>query len=376
MNSQHSCSIKHSNREITEVRNHPGKFLHIYEIPEKYRGFRAENFSHTLEAINLQIKKEEELANEAIVKNYRGVELIFGITASGWYASRASFGEHSVQRAHEHDSTRRHHYKIVIMPCASNGNYQFYIGDGFPISLCLQDGQYPSIDTCTITHWANSQSWKYVEIETLDIQKGWIFVDGQDVYECTKRTIEENNARKLTERQQKFVAAKTAALEAGFTEAQIEGVVKTAPKGEKILFLKGGISLVKEGFSTFEVVDLLQDIKASNISVIQNYARLQKFAKQISVTQVQKVLDKAYAWSYLMNLLPQVTFTGYFDDAMDALRMGVERGIFPKSSFLLSRTYSKDQSLAVSSVIDGNRTSTYTLGEIESLQQLKKQLGE
>ncbi|MCF7831502.1 MAG: hypothetical protein K9M36_01285 [Candidatus Pacebacteria bacterium] len=298
--------------DIAEVRNHPGRFLHIYEIPEGYRECEAETFEATVEKINLQKKQEDDFEVEKVAKRYRGIELVFGITANGWYASRASFGKHSVQLQHKHDDTRRSHYRLVIMPCVPNGSYQFYIG-GTPMYLHLQDGREPSIDTLTNTHWANSQSWKYCEIQTLTIEKGWIFINGEDVFENTKKIIDELRASQKSARNNKFEE-----LSKIVAEKHSEGILKLVlrKKGSVLAILK----VLSESPTQVEIVDLVKILElSSSAPVIANL--IDFVASKVNPFKAAKVAEKAYAWSYLRNALPGVGFTGYFEDASTALQI-------------------------------------------------------
>lgn len=324
--------------EITEVRNNPGKYLHIYEVPESYRKCKVANFAETVEAINLQKQKEEQEYADMVSKNFRGVELIFGITASGWYASGASFGRHSVQLQHEHDSTSRDHYRIIIMPCVPNGgtrgtecswsckSLHFYLPNGIPMSLSLYTDREPVIDTMTTTHWANSQSWHYDEIETLEIQKGWIFVDGVDVYDCTTKIIDENKATKAAARNEKFAIAKTKALEAGFTESQIGQIIKTS-KGQVIANLNLVASMVTENkYGVAFVLQMFKNLQGKSPEVISSYSFLVSHAAEIKMDNVKRADKKAYAWAYLSDLIPGFG-SGHFDDAMIALRLAIENKV-------------------------------------------------
>ena len=320
--------------EISEVRNHSGKFLHIYEIPEEYRECKGETFESTVAAINLQKKQEDEYQADLAAKNWRGVELVFGITASGWYESEASFGRHSVQRAHEYDSTSRSHYNLMIMPCVPNGGTRgnknswscrpihFYLPNGMPVSLSLYTDKNPEIDTITDHRWNNQQSWWYVQIETIEIQPGWIFVDGEDVFYCTKKIIEENRAKKITTRNAKFAEAKAKAFEAGITETQIGQIIKLADKGQIINTLKLVTTMVAK-YSPVFILEIFNYIPSENPEVIENYAYLVAHAGEIKLANVKLATKNAYARSYINNLIPGYITGGHFDFYMRALSLAL-----------------------------------------------------
>jgi len=299
--------------DIAEVRNHQGKFLHIYEIHEGYRGCKSETFEATVEKINLQKKQEDEATNRAINQNYRGVELNFGITTrGGWYKPSADFGTYQIGRAHEYDDSRTTLGKIKIMPPVPDGSHQLYIW-GYPVSLYLQKGQQPSISVCALSSWCNSQSWWYDELDSTTIQKGWIFVDGEDVFEKTIETVNENRSKKVAARKTKFDE-----LSKVVTEKYGEEVLKL------VLRKKGSVLAILKVLSESSVQVELAELKkifglTGSAPVIANLMAC--VAGEVDIFKAAKVADKAYAWAYLNNALPGVGFTGYFDDAKAALEI-------------------------------------------------------
>jgi hypothetical protein len=302
--------------DITEVRNNPGKYLHIYEVPENYREYKDVTFQTTVEKINLQKKQEDDFSTEKVEKSYRGVDLVFGITSSGWYASRASFSKHSVQPQHEHDSTSRSHYKLVIMPCVPNGGYTFYLPGGTPMSLHIGDGE-PSIDTLTDTHWANSQSWKYCKIEDLNIQEGWIFIDGEDVFDGTKEKVQVNKTERRTARNSKFEEAKAKA-----SEFHNEKVINLAlrQKGKVIatlIALGNTMGMKEEPQVVIQAMEVAGKSQQGFGGVFANLLAI--IAAEVIPSKAGKIAEKAGAWKYIQDCFPKVSFTGYFDEASEAL---------------------------------------------------------
>lgn len=317
--------------DITEVRNNPGKFLHVYEIPENYRECESETFTETVKKINLLKKQADDFEAEKVSKNYRGIELEFGITGSGWYASKASFGRHSVQLQHEHDSTSRSHYRIMIMPCVPSGcsGIGFYLPNEIPVILHLFSGE-PIINTRTSTSWCNSQSWHYDEIKTLQIERGWIFVDGVDVYNCTKAIIEKNREERIAASNQKFSDAKQRAMEVGFSETQVMKIAKMK-RGRAISKLGLATDMViKYKIDTDFCIETLSMLCGTNAG-IYDYMYLLIHAKEIKLSKIQTALKKAYAWKYLRDLIPGYGF-GNFDDAMAALELALANKVPFKSS--------------------------------------------
>jgi len=298
--------------DIAEVRNHRGKFLHIYKIPERYFINRVISFEETVKAINLKKKQEDSFEEEKELNRYRSIDLIFGITSSGWYASSASFGDHSVELQHEHDNTKRSHYTLRIADCVPKGRYEFYLLNGTPISLHVSDGE-PIIDTMTDTHWANSQSWKYSKITELTFNEGWFTVDGVDVYLPTKEKIEEESASIKSARMSRFED-----LSVPVREKYGEEVLKivTKKKGSVLAMLdvlsKNPFAIsnneMKKAINFSDTADLLENLLAI-------------IAAEVEPTKAAKVAEKGYAWAYLHNALPEIEFTGRFDDAHTALQI-------------------------------------------------------
>jgi hypothetical protein len=233
----------------------------------------------------IKLNLEQASTRMTEIKNfgtsYRNTELIFGITISGWYASRATFGEKEIIPQHEHDGTYRHHYKLVIASHVPNGTYSFY-NEKTPMSLTISSEENPIIDVLTHTHWANSQSWDHCEIFALNIQKGWFFIDGEDVYENTVKIINENKKSRSFELSQKFNAAKTAVIEAGFCEEDIAILIKVAPKGKVINLLVAVSVIVQDGISTEAIIRICETLKGENPSVVQNYVEIYKKADQLT----------------------------------------------------------------------------------------------
>lgn len=297
--------------DITEVRNHPGRYLHIYEIPEGYSKCKAEAFAATVAAINLQKKQEDKLEAKKAANRYRDIELIFGITTTGWYASKASFGEHSVQLQHDHDSTDRVHYGLKIMNIVPNGNYTFYLRNGIPMSLLVTDGQ-PRIDTLTDTHWANSQSWRYTPISKVNIKKNWIFVDGEDVYEETKKLVDERVSKIRSARVNRFKSFSNAVK-----EQYGEEIFKLAlrKKGQVLATLS---ILLANSQSDIGDADIKKALKlGGDVALVENIIAI--VVAGVNPKKAAKIATKAYAWKYLENAFPKVSFSGNFTDAVVAL---------------------------------------------------------
>lgn len=299
--------------DISEVRNHPEKFLHIYEIPSDYYGCERKSFQDTVDFINLKKKQEDEYTDKVLEKNFRGVELDFGITTrGGWYQPSASFGTSKIARAHEHDDSRTSLGKIVIMPCVPEGCYKMYIW-GYPVSLYLRNGQCPDISILTSSSCCNSQSWWYNELDSTTIKKGWIFVNGKDIFESTIEIVEKNHHEKVVARNVKFEKLSKVVAE------------KYSEEVLKLVFRKKGLVLsILKVLSESEVQLPISEMKkifhlSNSAPVIANLMAC--VASGVDTFKAAKVAKKAFAWAYVCDALPNIGFVGYFDDAIKALEI-------------------------------------------------------
>lgn len=320
--------------DISEVRNHPGKFLHIYEIPEGYRGCQKKNFSETVKDINSVKRKVDQREEDARKAGWRGVPLIFGIsTRGGYYAPSASFGDYKIKPQHEHDDSHTKLDELVISPSVPEGNIYFYIGY-YPVVVNIKNGEYPRMNLLTDSSWCNNQNWWYTKIFSTTIQPGWLSMNGEDLYESTRQTVLENRLEQVTARNAKFAEAKAKALEAGITENQVGQVIKLAGKGRVIAMINLAARMAAEQKNGIELVlQILSDLRGKNPTVIESYAFLVANAAKIKLSSAKKAAKKAYAWSYLQSLIPGYG-VGYFDDAIEALNLALENKVPFKNSNL------------------------------------------
>ncbi|MFM7088070.1 MAG: hypothetical protein ACKOW9_00850 [Candidatus Paceibacterota bacterium] len=299
--------------DIAEVRNHPGKFLHIYEIPEGYRGCKAESFTETVEKISLQKKQEDEAAAEAVNRDFWGVELSFGITThGGWYKPSINFGTYEITPQHEHDSSGTTLGKIKIMPCVPEGAHQIYIW-GYPVSLYIKKGEQPYISMCASSSFGNSQSWWYDSHYSTSIEKGWIFVDGEDIFQPTRDNVQKNVAERAAKRKASFET-----LSVEITEKYGDEVFKAVlrKKGKVLRVLSALKNMVDP--TGVAKPDILKAISLTDDG--SEIANLINFVKSgVNPSKAAKVAEKAGAWKYLMDVFPGVKFEGRFDEAAAAL---------------------------------------------------------
>lgn len=270
-----------------------------------------------------QKAKEIRLDREARTSWREGEAFSFGITTrGGWYKPSAGVGLGKIVPQHEHDSSRTQLGTMKIMPGVPYGSYQFYIW-GYPVSLTLERGQEPYLSLRASSSWCNSQSWWLDHHDSTNIKPGWIFVEGEDVYKSTIQEINEKKAEKLAVRNTKFAEAKAKALEAGIAENQIGQIIKLAGKGKVIVMIYLAARMVAEQKHNMDfVLRVFADLQGKNSAVIENYSHLIAHAKEIKLSLAKKAAERAGAWSYLRSLIPGYG-TGYFDDAMEALKLAL-----------------------------------------------------
>ncbi len=365
---------------IEEVRGHAGQFLHIYKIGyEQWLAIEtATSFEETVNLLNLREEKLAQEATERIEKKFRGMELPFGITShGGWYEPGAGWGTGRISPAHEYDDSRTDLFVMKIAECVPDGSYHFYAGR-YPVALNLgyvtQYGMEvpvekyePSLAVCTSSRWSNRQSWWYDEHRATNIQPGWIFIDGVDVYDATMKIVAENVAADKKARNEKFEAAKLAALEVGISEAGIVKILHLAGKGKGIVTLTRVAEMVKKGFALETVFEALQSLKGEDLVVVENYLTIAKSG--VHVSHLKKVSLKAYAWSYLSNALPEIAFIGNFNDAQASIALYVKRN--PATEMPVA----KKTATKVAENVTEVSTSGATLGDYawKEFEKLRKQ---
>lgn len=217
-----------------------------------------------------------------------------------------------------------------------NRYYHFYLSFYQPtwreykritLAVVRNDDESLSLKVATDHRWNNSQDWWFTKINSIEINPGWITVDGVDVYTYTKECVDIDNSAALNARKNAFDDAKKAALELGVTEERFYKFVGNAQKKQKLNFATGLPILLGKGFSIEQILAFPASTYES-FATMENYCRLIKVAGSISADRAQKAATKAYAWAYLLQMLPEVTFAGYFWEAKTALEAALESSIF------------------------------------------------
>jgi hypothetical protein len=317
---------------IEEVRNNPGKFLHVYLLDDAdfIIALNQKSFDEAIAAVKKDSSKNKAafgLANWKI-----GAPIPVQYSKQDYYSPGASVGGDGTSSSDTWCSHSRSAF-LSIMPCVPAGDHNIYIF-GYSASINIPnrtENSLPCLNLNVQRHWANSQNWRETPLTETKIEKGWFFFNGEDIYEATMTEAKKNRDAQITARNEKFAAAKTAAMEAGFTDNQITQLLKIG-KGKTINLLTTAATISRLDCFTadlaFSTINLLRN---ENCDVISNYAGLVSKSKSIDYSRIKKVNQKASAWAYLRSALPEVKFSGYFDDALRAVKLTIENKVIFKN---------------------------------------------
>lgn len=313
---------------IEEIRNNGGKFLHVYALDRA--DFIIALSQKSFEEAVIAVKKDssKNKATFGLANWQTGAPIPVQYGRQDYYSPGASVGGDGTSSSDTWCSSGRSAW-LAIMPCVPAGDYQVFLF-GYAASLHIPnraENSLPRLDLNVQRHWANSQNWWETPLTETTIKKGWLFFDGEDIYEATIAEAKKNRDAQVAARNEKFTAAKTAATEAGFTEDQISQLLKIG-KGKTINLLKTAASIVKaDGFTTELAIETIKLLATENCAVISNYAGLIAKSTVIDYSRIQKVNRKASAWAYLSSAIPEVSFDGYFDDALRAIKLTVDNKV-------------------------------------------------
>lgn len=286
---------------ISEVRNHSGKYLHIYSIPERFWECEKQTFLETVQAINEKWFLETAYTNKVVANNFRDVELYLEISASGWYKPSVSLDLLKTDNS------------IIVTKEVTDGYYNFY-AIGYPFSIQVSEGM-PWLSIKASSSWCNSQKWWFDQIEEINIQPGWIMVNGQDVYQGTVNAIKAHLQEKKDARAKKFATLSQRVAER-YGEQTLKAVLKN--KGSVLSILK---ALVDGPLVSPENLETILNV-SGDAMVISNLLIL--VDAKIDPIRVGKIAGKAQAWAYVRKSLPGVNFLGHFDEAVSAITLYAE----------------------------------------------------
>lgn len=298
---------------IEEIRENPGKFLHVYKLDDAdYRLVEtASSFEEAIEKIkyeSLKIKAAHGLANWRT-----GREIPVQYHKQDYYApSAAVVGDGTSSRTWCTDTKGSW---LKIMPCVPAGCHNVILF-GYSGYICVPDrkgDQIPFLGLNFSHRCGNSQSYYEELIKETTIQKGWFFLDGEDLYEETVTAVSCNKGAEKASRALRFEEySKTV------TEKYGKEILKLAlrKKGSVLEILKA-LTEVSAEIAISEMKKILE--LSSSGSTVLNLSNF--VSTKIDTFKAAKVAEKAYAWAYLNDAFPGVKFSGYFDEAKTALKI-------------------------------------------------------
>lgn len=309
---------------IEEIRENPGHWLHVYEVDDTdfAIGEKATSFEEAIQKIKSESPKNK--AAHGLANWAKGEEFPVWCSKQDYYAPHAGVGGDGTPIGGDWATSVRAGW-LRIMPCVPTGQYTVLIF-GWAGCISVPDRkteEVPRISLSANTHWANSQSYRDQPLTETNTQKGWFFFNGEDMYEATVAEVQKNRTEQVASRNAKFTEVKTKALEAGITETQISQIIKLAGKGKVITMLNLATKMVAEQKYRIDfVLQIFTNLWGKSSALIENYAFLVAHATEIKLSSAKKAVEKAYAWSYLGVLIPGFG-AGYFDDAMEALKLAL-----------------------------------------------------
>lgn len=303
-------------RDISEVRNHPGKFLHIYEIPKGYRKCKKENFADTVSAINLQ-KMQEEEAEKIIAGFESGNEVDADRLRDAYIKASQSVCDDwdflfLAQKAG---------IEIAIEVAKANERSAMYALLSWKEAKITDEdvrNLESKIDSCYCTdYYVKRSGWEmglYLAGEWSNNGRHFTLKNLKPDAIARHLALENEISLLRKERNKK----KFKELSKTVLEKHGEEVFKIIlrKKGSILKFLK----MLSESSAQVKLQDLEKILQVTNnVSVIENLIVL--VTEQVDTFKAAKVAEKGYAWAYLLNAFPGVEFKGYFDSARLALEL-------------------------------------------------------
>lgn len=283
---------------------------------------------------------DQKMAKEKLEK-YREknwdiwLELPWTIYSSGYYQPRAYIWDKHWTPAHEYSNERWNTRKILVKFWKPWDCINFYWWWAW-YSVYIDEAKRVDLDIKTSCRWNNQQEWWYDEMDSSNIQPWQIFINGEDVYEETVSKITGLQNEKKEKRKNKFTELKDKLInEYKFTESEFSDLCRYSWKWKVLSFLSTVTSMMEtSGVTKNELFAVMDEIKYDDSMVFQNYVFIRKKAKKIRDCDVKRVVDKWIAWAYLWDNLPWIKFVWYFDDAIAALKLALDKGLFRKGDLV------------------------------------------
>jgi len=313
-------------------------YLHHILIDNKsdYKYVDKPTIQETINALYDQKIAKEKL--EEYRKKYGDIwlELPWTEYSTWWYQPRVYMWDKHWTPAHEHSDERWNTNSLLVKfgkPWDSINFYRWWAR----YTISIDEHKMVDIWIHTSSSWCNNQHWWCNELYGSTIQPWQIFINGEDVYEGTMSRILEKKNEKKENRKNKFTEFKDKLInEYKFTESEFRDLCKYSWKWKVLSFLYTVISLLgKNDITKDEIFKAMKEIKyPDNWDIFQNYILVKRKAKNFRDYDIKRIIDKWYAWAYLYDNLPWIQFVWYFDDAIAALKLALDKWLFRKGDLV------------------------------------------
>jgi len=331
---------------IETVQECNGWYLHHIIIDNKsdYKYVDAKSIQETINALFDQKREMERLAEYREKYGDIWLELPWTEYSSGYYAPRVYIWDKHGIPAHEYSNEKWTTNKILVKfwkpwDCINFIRYwrwySAYISEDMSIWLSIKTDHRRN----------NQQQWWYTDLDDSIIQPWQIFINGEDVYEETMETVKSIKQGRINSRKSKFHDLKETLVNTYlFTESEFRDLCKYPWKWNILSFLSTVTSILeKNNITKDEIFNAMEEIKYPvNWDIFQNYISIKRVAKNFRDYDVKRVIDKWYAWSYIMDTIKWINRVWNFDDAIAALKLWLENGLFRKWNLVYTTKKEED----------------------------------
>lgn len=322
---------------VETVQECNGWYFHhiILDNQSDYKYVDKPTIQETINALYDQKIAKEKL--EEYRKKYGDLwlELSWTEYSSWYYEPRVYMWDKHWTPAHEYSNERWNTNSLLVKFGKPWDYINFYRWWEW-YTICIDENKEVDIWNHTSSSRCNNQHWWYDELYESDIQPWQIFINGVDVYEDTVSRITGLQNEKKENRKNKFTELKVKLInECKFTESEFRDLCRYSWKWKVLSFLSTVVSMMEtSGITKNELFAVMDEIEYNDSMVFQNYVFIRRKAKKFRDYDVKRIIDKWYAWAYLWDNLPWIQFVWYFDDAMAALKLALDKGLFRKGDLV------------------------------------------
>lgn len=314
-----------------------GWYFHhiILDNQSDYKYVDKKSIQETINALFDQKREKEKLEKYRETNWDIWLELPWTIYSTWWYQPRTYMWDKHWVPMHEHSDERWNTNTILVKFWNSWDCINFYWWWAW-YSVYIDESKRLDLDIKTSSSWCNNQHWRYDEMDSSNIQPWQIFINGKDVYEGTMQKIDNIKQGRIDSRKSKFHDLKNLFINTySFTESEFKSICKYAWKWKILSFLSTIESMMKSwDMKKEEILSAMVDIEYPGDMVFWNYILTKRRANKYRYEDVKRVVDKWYARAYIANSLKWMSFEWYFDDAIAALKLALNKWLFRKGDLI------------------------------------------